>query len=78
MICIKQHIRNIWSSIDENVKQQWGWLEKSVAYKKKQACTATTTSKIFNCASLIKASEAYLEPCQKYEMERFAEIEAIS
>ena len=33
-ICIKQHLRNIGSSIHEKVKQQWGWLEKSVAYKK--------------------------------------------
>ena len=33
VICIKQHLRNIWSSIHEKVKQHWGWVEKSVAYK---------------------------------------------
>ena len=33
-ICIKQHLNNIWSSNHEKVKQHWGWLEKSVAYKK--------------------------------------------
>ena len=33
--CIKQHLSNIWSSIHEKVKQHWGWVEKSVAYKKK-------------------------------------------
>ena len=34
LICIKEHISNIWSSVYENVKQHWGWVEKSVAYKK--------------------------------------------
>ena len=37
LICIKQHLSNIWSSIHEKVKQHWGWVEKSVTYKK--ACT---------------------------------------
>ena len=32
--CIKQHLSNIWSSIHENAKQHWGWVEKNVAYKK--------------------------------------------
>ena len=32
LTCI--HLSNIWSSIHENVKQHWGWVEKSVAYKK--------------------------------------------
>ena len=34
LICIKQHVSNIWRSIYEKVKQHWGWVEKSVAYKK--------------------------------------------
>ena len=34
-VCIKQHLINIWISIHENVKQHWGWVEKSVPYKKK-------------------------------------------
>ena len=34
LICIKQHLSNIWTSIHEKVKQHWGWIEKSVAYKK--------------------------------------------
>ena len=33
-ICIKQHLSNIWSQIHEKIKQHWGWVEKSVAYKK--------------------------------------------
>ena len=33
-IFIKQLLSNIWSSIYEKAKQHWGWVEKSVAYKK--------------------------------------------
>ena len=36
LTCIKQHLSNIWSSIHENVKQHWGWVEKSVASKEKR------------------------------------------
>ena len=28
LICIKQHLSNIWSSVYENVKQHWGWVGK--------------------------------------------------
>ena len=35
VICIKQHLSNILSSIHEKVKQHWGWVEKIVAYKKR-------------------------------------------
>ena len=28
VICIKQHLGKILSSIHEKVKQQWGWVEK--------------------------------------------------
>ena len=34
VISIKQHLNKIWSPIHEKVKQQWGWVQKSVAYKK--------------------------------------------
>ena len=34
VICIKQHLSNMWSSIHEEFKQHLGWVEKSVAYKK--------------------------------------------
>ena len=37
VICIKQGLSHIWSSIHEKVRQHWGWVEKIVAYKKK-AC----------------------------------------
>ena len=30
----KQHLSNIWSSILEKVKQDRGWVEKNVSYKK--------------------------------------------
>ena len=36
VICINQHLSNIWSSIYVKVKQHWGWIEKSVAYIKKR------------------------------------------
>ena len=28
LIYIKKQLSNIWSSIDEEVKQHWGWVEK--------------------------------------------------
>ena len=34
LICIKQHLSNIWSSIHEKVQQHW--VEKSVIYKLKR------------------------------------------
>ena len=34
LICIKQHLSSILSSIHEKVKQHLGWIEKKVAYKK--------------------------------------------
>ena len=39
VICIKQHLSNIWSLIHEKVQQHWDWFLKNVAYKK--ACTST-------------------------------------
>ena len=27
-ISIKQHLNNVWSSMHEKVKQDWGWVEK--------------------------------------------------
>ena len=35
LICIKQHLSNIWSSIHEKVKQHWGWVEKKALLIKK-------------------------------------------
>ena len=34
LIYIKQHLSNTWNSTHENVKQQWLWAEKSIAWKK--------------------------------------------
>ena len=36
LICIKQHLSNIWSSIHEKVKQHWGWVEKRRCLLKKR------------------------------------------
>ena len=35
LICIKQHLNNIWSSIHERVQQRWGWVEKKCCLYKK-------------------------------------------
>ena len=35
VICIKQHLSNIWSSIHEKVKQHWGWVEKKACISRK-------------------------------------------
>ena len=35
LICIKQHLSNIWSSIYEKVKEDWGCVEKMLCFKKK-------------------------------------------
>ena len=35
LICIKQHLSNIWRSFHEKVKQRWGWLEKKRWLEKK-------------------------------------------
>ena len=43
VICTKQHLSNIWSSSHEEVKQQWGWVKKSVAYKEKRAVPEVAT-----------------------------------
>ena len=29
LICIKQHLSSIWSSIQKKIKQHWDWVEKS-------------------------------------------------
>ena len=35
LICIKQYLSNIWSSVYEKVKQHWDWVKKNRFYKKK-------------------------------------------
>ena len=34
-ICIKQHLSNITSSINEKIKQHWGWVKKKALLIKK-------------------------------------------
>ena len=45
-VCIKQHLSNVWSWIHEKVKQHWGSVEKSVAYKKVYIQSSVTEKKI--------------------------------
>ena len=35
LICIKQHLSNIYGSIHVKVKQHWGWVEKKCSLLKK-------------------------------------------
>ena len=37
LVCIKQHLRNTWSSIREQVKQHWSWVKKKRRLRKR-AC----------------------------------------
>ena len=37
VVCIKQHLSNIWTSVHDKVKQHWDWVEKKTLLIKK-AC----------------------------------------
>ena len=55
-ICIKQHLRNIWSSIHEKVKQQRLSWKKSIAYKKSVRNMNTLLLTLIISANNIKKS----------------------
>ena len=44
VICIKQHLSDIWSSIHDKIKQHWGWVEE------KRCSWKSVYSWIFNFA----------------------------
>ena len=48
LICIKQHLSNIWSLIHKKVKQHACWVEKSVAYKKGSCETLNVVKPVEN------------------------------
>ena len=50
LVCIKQHLSNISSSIYEKVKQHWGWLKKRVAYKKRRVSQLFSVSPLSSFA----------------------------
>ena len=71
VMCIKQHLCNIWSSIYEKVKQHWGWVEKSVPYKK--ACILSGQYvPAFGLKTVIYEPKIYLELCPTPMMKFFA------
>ena len=37
-ICIKQHVSNIWKSIYQKVKQNWGWKKSKKTLLIRKAC----------------------------------------
>ena len=51
LICIKQHLSNIWSWIHEKVKQHWGWVEKKLcllgSYKAKALAWPETKNLVY-------------------------------
>ena len=38
LICDKQSLSNIWTSIHEKVEQHWGWVELKISVAYKKAC----------------------------------------
>ena len=77
LICIKQHLSNIWSSIYEKVKQYWCWVRITRCLCKKACNTfakivngAKTNLKIRQASEMkpLAASEANLESCQTSKM----------
>ena len=62
LLCIKQHLSNIWSSIHEKVKQHWGWVEKKVLFIKKRVLSYTERVTIFynlNCESKYQTNKIH-------------------
>ena len=59
ILCIKPHLRSIWSSTHVKVKQHWGWVKKIITYKKH----------VFS-----RTLKTYSEPSRTSKMESFAEI----
>ena len=55
VICIKQHLNHIWSSIHGKTKQHWGWVKKSVAYKKKHVVLNCRDFHIFDRSFMISS-----------------------
>ena len=49
VICIKEQLNNIWSSIHEKVKQHWGWVEKKELLIKKKACRENSEVSVHKC-----------------------------
>ena len=47
LICIKQYLSNIWSSIHEKVEQHWAWVEKKGCLKKKLVFHDLLCQKLF-------------------------------
>ena len=55
VICIKQHLSNIWSSIHEKVKQRGAWVEKKCCFflKKKRVVTQNTSFFVYDSSLLL-------------------------
>ena len=58
LICIKQHLKIMWSSIHEKVRQHWRWIEKCVAYKKR--CVLFKAKPFLNKQTLLSLYYSYI------------------
>ena len=59
LICIKQHLSNIWSPVFENVKQHWDWVEKK---RCKKTCSQVTMPSIVGHSYI---HDKHYMPCLK-------------
>ena len=65
LICIKQRLSSIWSSIHKKVKQHWSWVEKRVADKKSVYNGNNLTVK------LLKSLCQYILFCKSFIFKQF-------
>ena len=70
LMCIKQHLSNIWTSVFENVKQHWGWVEKKALLIEK-ACSQVTMPSIVRHAYIY---DKHYTPCLKINNIRLGKI----
>ena len=54
LISIEQHLSNIWGSINEKVKQHWGWVEKKALLIKKRVTGQNQPSEVFYKKGVLK------------------------
>ena len=77
-ICIKQHLNNIWNSIHKKVKQHWGWVEKSVAYKEKRVCFICIANSIRSFKRKISSQKRVSNCCVKQLPGHMKEHESVT
>ena len=76
--CNKQHLRSIWSLFGEKVRQHWGWVKKSVAYKKRmyifRTCKLCTYFATFSSISTDDFKQVYIRLTEQHPGQHFFNI----